>query len=796
MNLYTISEHLWKRDPNGQTVSGVLSERIIYRRITGINTAELGDLAEALRLRSSVKNPDDGKRYYVVEDPLIDGVVQKGIWFSASVKDVVDPRIGPGGTITQALALWNGALDQVWATSTSAPGFVAESITETVSHIPIADLVARKATFGIAPAGYVITDIQDKKSFDDGYGDLSRTRIKLTTSTISGMVASVTENAGDYTQQFGLVTHATTVFMRVGAPTDVATLKAAIKASATKLILSLKDDDDGHGTANVICIWRSKPAAQTALSTVSVNRQSSFHNPRKEKVWIDLVINSTGSNIATEIAKAIAGTAPYTKENSKDIITGAIASDAGDKTATIKQSFIDNSSIQTPADYSGLEVLNPHGLQSAIMGVMFREYPEVCVADAATTVAALIAVGGWMRENSPTTTGYPVADTNIHGRIQVSLNGALVSIRAIKEGKPGWLNNSLQTTGLLPTAATGWKGTERANIGGIGESFTGQATGVPVENAAAKIATLASGPGYGITRAGFSERGAGEAVLEAVLVKEDKVARSLRIITGNPTDGATRNTYETIVPLVLPDSIDAIWATAASYYHNGTAVVAVDSNHQLEYRQKRQVGLFWEVTTVVSDTTERKHGYESGSSDTETIYTYKIWDRTGAGQSYDPLKLSGINYYIDWTAQQLGADSSGHLFLKSHTSYPGGTTTLSVSDFDLDVQKNRFGKYDIVLRKRVKHVPTSCSSAVSYTLVGPDYYLARTIVGGLVTAWWKCNDNETHEIKFHVATTTQTSAQVAAAYITGSGLRCSINEAGGGIWMTHKITTSTTATAV
>ena len=101
MNLDNIAEARWVSDTNGQSVSGLTSDRVIYRKVTGINIKDISDLAETLRFRVSVKNPDNGEKYYSVTDPMVNGVVQEGIWRGITVK-IVEGVHNPGQTPSPA----------------------------------------------------------------------------------------------------------------------------------------------------------------------------------------------------------------------------------------------------------------------------------------------------------------------------------------------------------------------------------------------------------------------------------------------------------------------------------------------------------------------------------------------------------------------------------------------------------------------------------------------------------------------------------------------------------------------
>ena len=113
MNIDNIAEEKWKRDKAGQEVSGLVdSDRTLIRKIDQLSIKDIPALVEILRQRTSVKNPDDGQKYYSVENPKVDGVEQPGVWRGVTIRGIEDPAVGPAGTIQQVLAYG-------WATSIS-----------------------------------------------------------------------------------------------------------------------------------------------------------------------------------------------------------------------------------------------------------------------------------------------------------------------------------------------------------------------------------------------------------------------------------------------------------------------------------------------------------------------------------------------------------------------------------------------------------------------------------------------------------------------------------------------------
>ena len=118
MNIDTIAEGRWESDIAGTEVSGLVHDKLLVRRIKGINIKELPELVEYLRVHTSVKNKDTPSKMYSVTDPMCDGIVIPGTWRGVSVKSVEGVHnqgrtVSPAGTITQVLA-WNWATEISW----------------------------------------------------------------------------------------------------------------------------------------------------------------------------------------------------------------------------------------------------------------------------------------------------------------------------------------------------------------------------------------------------------------------------------------------------------------------------------------------------------------------------------------------------------------------------------------------------------------------------------------------------------------------------------------------------------
>lgn len=120
MNIDNLAEGKWIRDKLGQEYSGLdSSDRTIVRKLEQLPIKDVSALVEILRQRTSVKNPDDGNKYYSVENPMVDGVELPGIWRCVTIKGIVDPAVGPAGTIQQVLSYgWANSIS--WAEARSA----------------------------------------------------------------------------------------------------------------------------------------------------------------------------------------------------------------------------------------------------------------------------------------------------------------------------------------------------------------------------------------------------------------------------------------------------------------------------------------------------------------------------------------------------------------------------------------------------------------------------------------------------------------------------------------------------
>ncbi len=370
--------------------------------------------------------------------------------------------------------------------------------------------------------------------------------------------------AYDYTRTFGLVNIATTLYLNV-AVADIAALKVTILADATKIILDLSDDDVGQGKANVTVIWRSKETAPRSLGVIRSTKSSQFHKEEQDRLWIDINLEDKDS-LATAVALAMAGTAPY------NVIVGAeirevVGEDAGDKTARIRQHIV-KEGTPDPADYSMQESFNPHGLREATMLISVKEYPEIAYVNLAAIFATL-----------RTFLGDPMK-----GRIQVSMNGnGTFMMRGLKEGTPDWDNTT-------PTYVQ--VGIHKGGL--IGEGKTELATGIPVESAAAIVATATADADHVLEDVTMDERGMGEA---AITKRQTKKSETAIIVRAFPAIGTQRAAIENTWPLVLNANIDVIWTAALTE--------GVTGNYVLKYRTKENLSNgMWRVSNWVEAATE------------------------------------------------------------------------------------------------------------------------------------------------------------------------------------------------
>lgn len=532
-----------------------------------------------------------------------------------------------------------------------------------------------------------------------------------------------TVNDTDYTKTFGLVNIATTLYLNV-AHNSIAGLKASILADTTKLILTLRDDDVGQGKANLTCVWRSKESSVKELGRIKSVARSQFHLKRHERTWIDLNVSDAG-DMATAVAAALAGSGSYAK-GANETITEAEARDGGDKTAIITQQLLDKGGSYTAATYLAGESFNAHGLKPGGIYYDIMEYPEVAY-DASSLATVAGALLSFLHSNSTSTVndlGERYNDAYMRGKLQVSLNeNGTLNARAVKEGKPSWYN-------ITPDFTIDGK---QLN-GSVGESVSAVAPGVPIALASARVTSIAPEAGYLLSDARFIDKGNGEAEIHQTQSKEDKTCHLVH--RTKATAGHERETVESVWPLVLNANLDAVWEEARTTY----ALGGILGDVKLDYRQCRLLSNgFWEVRNVVADTTRRSLSYTSEDSDSRTVTVEKGWD------------------------------------------YTATPTCPSNGRLDLDI--NRFGKYDYVKMTITNRSPVSAGSGYSWTTTGRTYWRIKGYnTDGTVHEIGKYQKTYSHAVSFHA------TASAAAGAADGGYNGSHVVQVSDYIWMANKIT--------
>jgi hypothetical protein len=430
-----------------------------------------------------------------------------------------------------------------------------------------------------APAGYKIDSVTKQRGLAGTITIIQQ--ISKLNLTLTGRVQSY-----DYTKAFGLVKIATTIYPNI-AKASINGLKTTILTDATKIVLDIRDDDTGQGKANVFCTWRSKEAAPRSLGAIRATKASQFHKTEEDRLWIDVNLTDKDA-LATAVAQALAGTAPYGLAATEEVreVTGE---DAGDKTARVRQHVV-KAGTPTAANYSMQESFNPHGLQEAVMVISVREYPEVDYTNVGTIFALLQTFLG----------------TPAKGRIQVSMNGnGTFSMRALKEGTPDWDN-------ITPTYVK----VGIQNKGLIGESKTDLATGVPVADAAAIVSAATADADHALVGVEMTERGQGEAAIEKKQIKKSETAVQ---VEETPGLGLRRATKDYTWPLILSANVAAVWAAAETQ--------GVAGNYVLHFRQKNILGNgLFSITSQVVECTEKKTSYTNAYTDDSIVTVEECQD--------------------------------------------------------------------------------------------------------------------------------------------------------------------------
>ena len=437
------------------------------------------------------------------------------------------------------------------------PTFEGERLTNIYLGLNKTTADAQYTTSQTPPIGYKVDSVTKQQGSRGTITIVQQlSKIQETPFTTSAVHQRV------YTHAFGLVTRATTVYLSVPFA-SIDTVKDAINALANVIILNIADNDNGHGSADITYIWRTKEEAPRALGAISSVKPSQFHQEAQERLWIDINLTDKDA-LATAVALALAGSAPYAVA-AGDTIQSVSGQDAGDKTGNIRQKLSKKPDSYTVAEYQTQVSFNPHGLKEATMLVDVNEYLEIAYADIATIFALLQTFLG---------------DT-MKGQIQVSLNGnGTFMMRGLKEGTPDWDNT---TPDYVQMALE--------NPGQIGERKHEQATGVPVAGAAAIVDAATADANYALDIIRMTERGHGEASIDKSQTKKDGVAI---YVEEKPTFGSRRGTKKTVWLNVHADDLDAVWTAALTENVSG--------DYTLSYRVRRPKGNgFYDVENEAMD---------------------------------------------------------------------------------------------------------------------------------------------------------------------------------------------------
>ncbi len=515
---------------------------------------------------------------------------------------------GTGSCNITRTMLTRGTIADKIQTAIEYPTFEGERITY---HYPGLNLVDANALYLSLQTAVVVGYKVDSVTIVESRMALTvvqqLSKVQVTPFTVSAV------HAQSFTHAFGLVTRATTVYLNVPFAA-IGTVKTAINAIPNIIVLDISDDDRGTGSANVTYTWRTKEATPRSLGAIRSVQPSQFHQTTQDRLWIDVNLTDKDA-LATAVALALAGTAPYAV-SAGDTIHSAEGSDAGDKTGNINQSISKKPATYTPALFSTEDTINPHGLQAAVAITDVKEYPEIAYVDLGTIFTTLQTFLG----------------TPPKGKIQVSLNGnGTFMMRGMKEETPTWGNTT-------PTYVE----MSRQSPGGVGESKTEEATGVPVAGAAAIVAAATADSGCALDEVSFVERGMGEG---AIHKKQTLKSDTAIIIRDIPALGSQRAAQERTWPLVLIADIGTVWTAASTE--------GVTGNYVLKYRQRRYMGNMVEVSNMVESTQVVVTSFTESYSDKAVVTTEEgqdaaatpsISDTAGTDTSLS-LKLNELNKY-------------------------------------------------------------------------------------------------------------------------------------------------------
>jgi hypothetical protein len=609
---------------------------------------------------------------------------------------------GTGSCNITRTMLTRGTIADKIQTAIEYPTFEGERITYHYPGLNLADANALYLSLQTAiVVGYKVDSVSIVESRMALTVVQQLSKVQVAPFTVSAV------HAQSFTHTFGLVTRATTVYLNVPFAA-IGTVKTAINAIPNIIVLDISDDDRGTGSANVTYTWRTLQAAPRALGAIRSIQPSQFHQTTQDRLWIDVNLTDKDA-LATAVALALAGTAPYTVA-AGDTIHSAEGSDAGDKTGNINQSISKKPVAYTPALFSTEDTINPHGLQAAVAITDVKEYPEIAYADLGTIFTTLQTFLG----------------TPPKGKIQVSLNGnGTFMMRGMKEETPTWGNTT-------PTYVK----VGIQNLGGIGESKTELATGVPVASAAAIVAAGATDANYALDDIRMTERGAGEATIEKKQTLKSETALIMRDI---PASGTQRAAQERIWPIVLAADFSTIWTAALTE--------GVTGNFILKYRQRQELsGGAFRVSNMVESTQVVVTSYTATYSD-EAIVTVE------RGQDADAIPT--VTDTVD--------------------------VTMSVSG-----ELNALNKYDYQKHTSTARVPKSCPSPVSWYNYG-DLYTQNVYTFDAPTGKsWLHYVHHRQVVREHSIGFYLNATDAAAAATSGTVESSSISPAGGGLWVVHK----------
>lgn len=162
---------------------------------------------------------------------------------------------------------WNGDLSQVWERETQSPGFAAEKIVNTYSHIALTSLDEFKTTLGTATDGYKVSSLIDSTDETRGFAKIIQTQDKLFSGAVTD--ANGTLNEEEYLQLITGGVIRTTMWLGV-ADADLATAMATVAVAPDGyVVLKAGNNYSGTGSFTMIRIMMLK-ASDTVPMQVRV----------------------------------------------------------------------------------------------------------------------------------------------------------------------------------------------------------------------------------------------------------------------------------------------------------------------------------------------------------------------------------------------------------------------------------------------------------------------------------------------------------------------------------------------